>query len=131
MLPICFYVCYDTTCLQNLLSYARSERLGIIEFKIHNKASTSAIEPLQLSTNWHLNTYHSAHPYTQTTQSARAQQIDMPKPALKKATSQKLTSSQDHHMSMPTTADVHDIVALKKAFPASFDTNRICQTPTP
>ena len=42
--PFNFYVFHDNTCPQNLLSYAASERLGIIKFKIPNKASTSALD---------------------------------------------------------------------------------------
>ena len=56
----------------------------------------------------------------------------MPYSAMKTITMQKLTPSQDHHKKlapsqdhqtpMSTTADVCNIVSLKKTFPASFDT---------
>ena len=39
---ICFYIFLETTCPQNLSSYALSEMLGIIKFKICNEAPTSA-----------------------------------------------------------------------------------------
>ena len=41
-LQVIFCVFEDTTCPKILLSYTASERLGIIEFKVHNEASTSA-----------------------------------------------------------------------------------------
>ena len=41
-LQVRFYVFEGTTCPKLLLSYAASERLGIIEFKVPNKSSTSS-----------------------------------------------------------------------------------------
>ena len=46
----------------------------------------------------------------------------MPKPVLKNATPQKLTSTKDDPTSTKNTTDICHITVLKKAFPVSFDT---------
>ena len=44
MYPISFYIFEDTTNTQNLLSYATSERLGIIQFQVSNLAATHSLD---------------------------------------------------------------------------------------
>ena len=46
--PTCFYIFKDATSLQILLSYATSERLGILEFKVPNLVATSCIDDLSV-----------------------------------------------------------------------------------
>ena len=52
VLQVRFYVFEDTTCSKILLSYATSVRLGIIDFKVPNKASTpSALDTISTTKN--------------------------------------------------------------------------------
>ena len=46
--PTCFYVFEDATSPHILLSYATSERLGIVSFKVPNLAATSKIDHVVL-----------------------------------------------------------------------------------
>ena len=123
VLPICFYIFHDTRCLQNQLSYTASERLRIIKFKIPHEASTSALDAITVP-NQLLPKHVSFHTciHTDATNQPQNSRQYTPQISLLNATLKKLTSSQDHHTSTSTTANVCDIVALKKAFPASFDT---------
>ena len=51
MYPTCFYVFEDATSPQIPLSYATSERLGIVAFKVPNLAATSQVDNLNVSTS--------------------------------------------------------------------------------
>ena len=46
VLPIRFYVFKDTTSPKILLSYAASERLGIVKFQIPNEAPSTALNTI-------------------------------------------------------------------------------------
>ena len=48
MYPIHFYVFKDTTSPHILLSYATSERLGIVSFQVPNMAATTSIDHVVL-----------------------------------------------------------------------------------
>ena len=48
VLPIRFYVFNDTTSLTILLSYAASERLGIVKFQIPNEAPSIALDTISM-----------------------------------------------------------------------------------
>ena len=155
VLPIRFYVFKDTTSPKILLSYAASERLGIVKFQIPNEAPLIALDTI--STKKHVTFRTPLHMYRPIKLKNTGQHPL--KPAIKKQpfldqtpqkqsfqyhpaaeSSQKQSfqdhseqnnSLQDHSMQDSsqkqlfqdhfTAADVHDIVAMKKAFPKSFD----------
>ena len=48
MYPIRFYIFEDATCPQILLSYATSERLGIVSFQVPNLAATHKIDQVAI-----------------------------------------------------------------------------------
>ena len=50
MYPVRFYVFEDATNPPNLLSYATSERLGIVQFQVPNLAATHSLDQLAVST---------------------------------------------------------------------------------
>ena len=131
VLPIRFYIFKDTTSPKILLSYAASERLGTFKFQIPNKAPSIVLDTI--STKKHVTFRTPLHTYRPTKPKNTGQQLL--KPGIKKQpfqdqplqkqlfqddlapeSSQK-QSFQDHF----TTADVCDIVAMKKALPKSFD----------
>ena len=141
VLPIRFYVFKDTTSPKILLSYAASERLGIAKFQISNEAPSIALDTL--STKKHVTFRTPLHMYRPIKPKNTGQHLL--KPAIEKQPFQDQTpqnqSFQDHSeqnnslqdQSMQessqkqlfqdhfTAADVCDIIAMKKAFPKSFD----------
>ena len=155
VLPIRFYVFKDTTSPKILLSYAASERLGIVKVQIPNEAPSIALDTI--STKKHVTFRTPLHTYRPVKPKNTGQHLL--KPAIKKqpfqdqtpqkqsfqghpaAESSKIQPFQDHseqknalqdHSRQDssqkqlfqdhfTTDDVHDIIAMKKAFPKSFD----------
>ena len=141
VLPIRFYVFKDTTNPKILLSYAASERLGIVKFQIPNEAPSIALDTISMKK--HITFRTPLHTYRPVKPKNTGQHPL--KPAIKKQPFQDQTpqkqSFQDHseqnnalqdhsrqessqnqlfqdHL---TTDDVCDIIAMKKAFPKSFD----------
>ena len=118
-------------------SYLASNRLGILGFKVPNKVPVSALDDfttinqspkhVTLSTSLHTDAPQQPHNSNQHT----------PRPAIKDSSQdhqqciaflqdhkpQNVAPSQDHH----TTANIHNIIALKCTFPTSSDT--ICSIP--
>ena len=131
VLPIKFYVFKDTTSPKVLLSYAALERLGIVRFQIPNEVPSTTLDTI--STGKHLMFRTPLHTYRPITPRNTGQQLL--KPAIKKQSFQDQSlqnhSFQDHSMHNSsqkqslqdhfTTADVCDIVPMKKTFPNSFD----------
>ena len=140
----------DTTSPPILLSYTASERLGIIEFKVPNEATTpAAIDTISTKKKVTFSTPLHAGKTKQSVRSSSAP----PKSAIKNKPFQD-HSSQDHSLQNYATIenkpfqdhslqdhlwqhnsinnhsfqdhfsikDVTDIFALKQAFPTSFDT---------
>ena len=155
VLPIRFYVFKDTTSPKILLSYAASERLGIVKFQIPNEATSIALDTISMKK--HVTFRMPPHTYRPVKPKNTGQHLL--KPAIKKqpfqdqtpqkqsfqdhptAESSKIQPFQDHseqknalqdHSRQEssqkqlfqdhfTTDDVCDIIAMKKAFPKSFD----------
>ena len=132
VLPVRFYVFKDTTSPKILLSYAASEKLGIVKFQIPNKTPT-AVDAITTKKRVTFRTpIHTCRPVKKNTR-----QPQPLKSAIKKHTlqdhgadsslkqllqdsgtqSSKKQPFQDH----PSTEDVKDIIAIEKAFPESFD----------
>ena len=131
----------DSTCLPILLSYAASDCLGILKFKIINEAATITLDALitlnkqqPKQVTFKANQINIIRPSQSA--SKHSMQQTSPKLAMKITPSQVLTKktipskdhakkiapSQDHTTSTPTIAADCNIVALRKAFPTSFDT---------
>ena len=125
-LPIHFYVLHES---QTLLSCSSSDRLGIIKFNIPNEVSTSIIDTitaLNQPTPKHISFSTPLH--TDTPSQPQQSKEDMPKLVMKTITPQKLAPLQDHHTATlapsqdhHTIVNICDIFALKKTFPASFN----------
>ena len=120
VLPVRLYVFKNTTSPNILLSYATSERLGTVKFQITNEAPSTTLDTISLTKHvtfrTQLHTYRPVKPMN-----SRQQPL---KPAIKfhtfqdhSAQSSKKQPFQDH----VTTPDVCNIVAIKAAFPKSFD----------
>ena len=164
VLPIRFYVFKDTTSPKILLSYAASERLGIVKFQIPNEAPPIALDTISMKKHvtfrTPLHTYRprntGQHPLKPAIKKQPFQDQTPQKQSFQDhlaAESSKIQPCQDHseqnnalqdHSRQEssqkqsfqdhfTTDDVCDIIAMKKAFPKSFDhvgNMPTCQEPT-
>ena len=158
ILPVRFYVFKDNTSPKILLSYAASERLGIVKFQIPNKTPSKALHTItsgkHVSSRTPLYTYRPIKPRNNGQQPPLKPAIKLhafqdpslqnqslhdhslhssPKQPFQDHSPQPIPVSQDHF----TTADVCDIITIKNAFPKSFDqlgnmpgTYTICTDPT-
>ena len=96
IIPISFYVFKDSTRPSTLLSYAASVHLGIIEFKVPNKANSHAIDSIQSKKkkiSFSTPLCYSTPPTKSTPKKAQK-----PKPVLKQNTTVNITS-QDQQSS--------------------------------
>ena len=147
VLPVRFYIFKDTASPSILLSYAPSERLGIVKFQIPNEALSTALDTISLTKHVTFRTLLCTYRPVKPTNSG----WQAMKPAIKfhifqdhSVHSSKNQPFQDHatpsskkqpfqDQSTPssekqlfqdqvTPANVHDIVAIKAAFPKSFET---------
>ena len=96
VLPIIFYVFNDTTSPKILLSYAASERLGIVKFQIPNEAPSIALDTISMKK--HVTFWMPPHTYRP---AKPKNTVQLPlKPAIKKQPFQDQTpqnqSFQDH-----------------------------------
>ena len=123
-LPIHFYIFKDETSPQILISYAASDWLGILEIKITNEAPTTHIKVVMALNEKMLKkkvTFGTPRESTQPASLSQSSGWTTLKPAMNTLTSRK-TSPDVAKTSPPTTVAVHDILALKCAFPLSFNT---------
>ena len=145
ILLVRFYVFMDTTSPKILLSYAVSEKLGIVKFQIPNKTPTAVdaittkkcvtfrtpihtyrpvkkntgqMQPLKSAIKKHTLQDHGAD--CSQKQLLQDHGVDSSQKQLLQdhgAQSSKKQPFQDH----PSPEDVKDIIAIKKVFPESFD----------
>ena len=148
ILPVRFYVFKDTTSPKILLSYAALERLGIVKFQMPNEVPSTALDTISsrkyIAFRTPLHRYRPINPRNNGQQplkpaikihafqdhSLQEQSLQdnllQTIPLLQDHSSQK-QSFQDHSpQSVPisqdhfTTANVCDIITIKKAFPQVF-----------
>ena len=146
-LPIKFYVFEDFTNPTIILSYAASSRLGIVQFTVPNKTPVNF--PFRINTITHNKTVTFSQHQEDRPQNSHNNRDSAPKPIIKQPSQdhsstdilrqdyflpfQDYKSStapfQDHKLPINlvsqdhlTTESVTDIIALKNAFPNSFDT---------
>ena len=147
ILPIKFYVFEDQTNPEILLSYAASSRLGIVQFTVSNKTPVNC--PLWINTITQIKTVTFSQHQEDASQNPHNDRDSTPKSIIKQPLEDHSSPGilqqnyfspfQDHKLStapfkdhkMPTnnvsqdhltTESVKDIIALKNAFPNSFDT---------
>ena len=123
VLTVRFYVFKDTTNPRILLSFATSERSGIVKFKIPNEAPSTALDTISITKHVTfrilLQTYRPVKP-TNSGQQFQDHSVQSSKnqPFLYHSAP---SSEKQPFQDLVTTADVCDIVAIKAAFPKSFD----------